>query len=63
MKILKSYYIESINPWIICVDGLIVNTKTKDAIRKQVLDQYIGKSDAIIDPETVAKVIKHERLS
>lgn len=62
MKILKSYYIESINPWVIRVDG-ILNTKAKDAIRKQVLDQYIGKSDAIVDTKAVVKAIKHEHLS
>lgn len=74
---MKSYYIEPINLWIICVnaDGFI-DTKTKDAIRKQwrqqvhtaedvvVIDQsiapleFIGKSDATIDTETVVAAIK-----
>lgn len=81
MKILKSYYIESINLWIICVnaDGH-VDAKIKDAIRKQwrqqvhtaedvvVLDQsiapfeFIGKSGATIDIETVIKAIKQSEL-
>ncbi|WP_235017477.1 hypothetical protein [Pediococcus acidilactici] len=87
MKILKSYYIESINLWIICVNtDCFVDAKTKDAIRKQwrqqvhtaedvvVIDQFIapfefiGKSGATIDTETVVKAIKqselkHEHLS
>ncbi|MFH5809844.1 hypothetical protein [Lactiplantibacillus plantarum] len=81
MKVLKSYYIEPINLWIICVnaDGFI-DTKTKDAIRKQwrqkvhtakdvvVIDQliapfeFIGKSGATIDTETVVKAIKQPEL-
>ncbi|WP_265481186.1 hypothetical protein [Lactiplantibacillus plantarum] len=81
MKILKSYYIESINLWIICVNAdRYIDAKTKDAIRKQwrqqvhtakdvvVLDQFIapfefiGKSDATIDTETVVKAIKQSEL-
>ncbi|WP_407634550.1 hypothetical protein [Lactiplantibacillus plantarum] len=81
MKILKSYYIESINLWIICVNAdKFVDMKTKDAIRKQwrqqvhtaedvvVLDQsiapfeFIGKSDATVDTETVVKAIKQQEL-
>ncbi|WP_416588919.1 hypothetical protein [Lactiplantibacillus plantarum] len=81
MKILKSYYIESINLWIICVNAdKFVDMKTKDAIRKQwrqqvhtakdvvVLDQsiapfeFIGKSDATVDTETVVKAIKQSEL-
>jgi DNA transposition AAA+ family ATPase len=81
VKILKSYYIESINLWIICVNAdRFVDAKTKDAIRKQwrqqvhtakdvvVIDQFIapfefiGKSSATIDTETVAKVIKQSEL-
>lgn len=79
MKILKSYYIESINLWIICVDGF-ADTKVKDNIRKQwcqqvhtaedvvVLDEsiapfeFIGKSGATIDTETVVKAIKQSEL-
>ncbi|MCE6032196.1 hypothetical protein ACA593_03860 [Lactiplantibacillus pentosus] len=82
MKVLKSYYIESINLWIICVNAdNFVDMKTKDAIRKQwrhqvhtaedvvVLDQsiapfeFIGKSGATIDTETVVKAIKQSELT
>ncbi|AGL64404.2 hypothetical protein BV242_11795 [Lactiplantibacillus plantarum] len=78
---MKSYYIESINLWIICVNAdKFVDMKTKDAIRKQwrqqvhtakdvvVLDQsiapfeFIGKSDATVDTETVVKAIKQSDL-
>lgn len=81
MKILKSYYIEPINLWIICVNaGRFIDTKTKDAIRKQwrqqvhtaedvvVIDQliapfeFVGKSGATIDTETVVKAIKQSEL-
>lgn len=81
MKILRSYYIESINLWIICVNAdKFVDMKTKDAIRKQwrqqvhtaedvvVLDEsiapfeFIGKSGATIDTETVVKAIKQSEL-
>lgn len=78
---MKSYYIESINLWIICVNtDNFVDMQTKDAIRKQwcqqvhtaedvvVLDQsiapfeFIGKSGATIDTETVVKAIKQPEL-
>ncbi|CDN29012.1 hypothetical protein predicted by Glimmer/Critica [Lactiplantibacillus plantarum] len=78
---MKSYYIESINLWIICVNAdNFVDTKTKDAIRKQwrqqvhtaedvvVFDEsiapfeFIGKSGATIDTETVVKAIKQSEL-
>lgn len=78
---MKSYYIESINLWIICVNtNCFVDAETKDAIRKEwreqvhtakdvvVIDQliapfeFIGKSSATIDTETVAKVIKQSEL-
>ncbi|MDN3983929.1 hypothetical protein [Lactiplantibacillus plantarum] len=81
MKILKSYYIEPINLWIICVNAdRFIDTKTKDAIRKQwrqqvhtaedvvVIDQliapfeFVGKSGATIDTETVVKAIKQSEL-
>ncbi|WP_236719977.1 hypothetical protein [Lactiplantibacillus plantarum] len=81
MKILRSYYIESINLWIICVNAdKFVDMKTKDTIRKQwrqqvhtaedvvVLDEsiapfeFIGKSGATIDTETVVKAIKQSEL-
>ncbi|WP_261978627.1 hypothetical protein [Lactiplantibacillus plantarum] len=81
MKSLKSYYIQSINLWIICVNAnKFVDIKTKDAIRKQwrqqvhtaedvvVLDEsiapfeFIGKSGATIDTETVVKAIKQSEL-
>ncbi|WP_236721851.1 hypothetical protein [Lactiplantibacillus plantarum] len=81
MKSLKSYYIQSINLWIICVNAnKFVDMKTKDAIRKQwrqqvhtakdvvVLDEsiapfeFIGKSGATIDTETVVKAIKQSEL-
>ncbi|ANM75102.1 hypothetical protein EL800_00205 [Lactiplantibacillus plantarum] len=76
---MKSYYIESINLWIICVGGF-ADTKVKDNIRKQwrqqvhtaedvvVLDEsiapfeFIGKSGATIDTETVVKAIKQSEL-
>lgn len=78
---MKSYYIQSINLWIICVNAnKFVDMKTKDAIRKQwrqqvhtaedvvVLDEsiapfeFIGKSGATIDTETVVKAIKQSEL-
>lgn len=78
---MRSYYIESINLWIICVNAdKFVDMNTKDAIRKQwrqqvhtaedvvVLDQsiapfeFIGKSGATIDTETVVKAIKQSEL-
>ncbi len=78
---MKSYYIQSINLWIICVNAnKFVDIKTKDAIRKQwrqqvhtaedvvVLDEsiapfeFIGKSGATIDTETVVKAIKQSEL-
>ena len=78
---MKSYYIESINLWIICVNAnKFVDMKAKDAIRKQwrqqvhtaedvvVLDEsiapfeFIGKSGATIDTETVVKAIKQSEL-
>ncbi|WP_262345420.1 hypothetical protein [Lactiplantibacillus plantarum] len=81
MKALKSYYIESINLWIICVNtDNFVDMQTKDAIRKQwrqqvhtaedvvVLDQsiapleFISKSGATVDTETVVKAIKRSEL-
>lgn len=78
---MKSYYIESINLWIICVNAdNFVDMKIKDTIRKQwrqqvhtaedvvVLDQsiapfeFISKSGATIDTETVVKAIKQSEL-
>ena len=78
---MRSYYIESINLWIICVNAdKFVDMKTKDTIRKQwrqqvhtaedvvVLDEsiapfeFIGKSGATIDTETVVKAIKQSEL-
>ncbi len=84
---MKSYYIESINLWIICVNtNCFVDAETKDVIRKEwreqvhtakdvvVIDQliapfeFVGKSGATIDTETIVKAVKqselkHEHLS
>ncbi|MDL2063374.1 hypothetical protein [Lactiplantibacillus paraplantarum] len=55
MKILKSYYIESINLWIICVNAdKFVDAKTKDAIRKQWRQQVHTAEDVVVLDQSIA---------
>ena len=53
MKRLKSYYIESINLWILCVDCL-VDANTKDSIREQWRQQVHTAEDVVVLDKTIA---------
>ena len=50
---LKSYYIESINLWIICVNRF-VDDETKDAIRKQWRQQVHTAKDVVVIDQLIA---------
>ncbi|WP_260350528.1 hypothetical protein [Lactiplantibacillus plantarum] len=55
MKILRSYYIESINLWIICVNAdKFVDMNTKDAIRKQWRQQVHTAEDVVVLDQSIA---------
>ncbi|QBX94259.1 hypothetical protein DVH03_07900 [Lactiplantibacillus plantarum] len=52
---MKSYYIESINLWIICVNAdHFVDVKTKDAIRKQWRQQVHTAKDVVVLDQFIA---------
>lgn len=52
---MKSYYIQSINLWIICVNAnKFVDMKTKDAIRKQWRQQVHTAEDVVVLDESIA---------
>ncbi|NEZ68790.1 hypothetical protein EUZ09_01895 [Pediococcus pentosaceus] len=52
---MKSYYIESINLWIICVNAdRFVDAKTKDAIRKQWRQQVHTAKDVVVIDQFIA---------
>lgn len=52
---MKSYYIESINLWIICVNaGRLVDAKTKDAIRKEWREQVHTAKDVVVIDQLIA---------
>ncbi|KAF0489235.1 hypothetical protein GBP18_07810 [Pediococcus acidilactici] len=50
---MKSYYIESINLWIICVNHF-VDAETKDAIRKQWRRQVHTAKDVVVIDQLIA---------
>ena len=50
---MKSYYIESINLWIICVNNF-VDAKTKDAIRKEWREQVHTAKDVVVIDQLIA---------
>ncbi|AQY71826.1 hypothetical protein BWL06_12515 [Lactiplantibacillus plantarum] len=52
---MKSYYIESINLWIICVNtDRFVDAETKDAIRKQWRQQVHTAKDVVVIDQLIA---------
>ena len=52
---MRSYYIESINLWIICVNAdHFVDAKTKDAIRKQWRQQVHTAKDVVVLDQFIA---------
>ncbi|KAF0445602.1 hypothetical protein GBO93_09315 [Pediococcus acidilactici] len=52
---MKSYYIESINLWIICVNtDSFVDAKTKDTIRKQWRQQVHTAEDVVVLDQSIA---------
>ncbi|MCT3305806.1 hypothetical protein EFP47_16730 [Lactiplantibacillus pentosus] len=52
---MRSYYIESINLWIICVNAdHFVDAKTKDAIRKQWRQQVHTAEDVVVLDQSIA---------
>ena len=52
---MRSYYIESINLWIICVNAdKFVDMKTKDAIRKQWRQQVHTAKDVVVIDQLIA---------
>ncbi|MCT4459758.1 hypothetical protein EFS33_05450 [Lactiplantibacillus plantarum] len=52
---MRSYYIESINLWIICVNAdKFVDMNTKDAIRKQWRQQVHTAEDVVVLDQSIA---------
>lgn len=52
---MKSYYIESINLWIICVNtNCFVDAETKDAIRKEWREQVHTAKDVVVIDQLIA---------
>lgn len=52
---MKSYYIESINLWILCVNvDCLVDANTKDSIREQWRQQVHTAEDVVVLDKTIA---------
>ena len=54
MKILKSYYIKSINLWIISVNTGLLSPDAKENIRKQWLKQVHTAKDVVVIDQSIA---------
>lgn len=53
---MKSYYIKSINLWIISVNTDLLSSDTKENIRKQWLKQVHTAKDVVVIDQSIAPI-------